>query len=80
MVNITRDDFVKIRKMHGLSQNEMGRILGIKQAAVSRIEKGYNALTDENMKILNDYFNLTSGKLSLIRGIYDQFMAGNTQV
>ena len=39
MVNITRDDFVKIRKMHGLSQNEMGRILGIKQAAVSRIER-----------------------------------------
>jgi DNA-binding XRE family transcriptional regulator len=79
MVNITRDDFVKIRKMHGLSQNEMGHILGIKQAGVSRIEKGYNGITDENMKIINNYFDLTHGKLSMIRGMYDLFMAGNTR-
>jgi transcriptional regulator with XRE-family HTH domain len=68
---ITRDDFIKIRKMYRLSQNQMGHILGIKQAAVSRVENKYNRLTEENKEILIKHFNLTPEKLAFIRGTFE---------
>ncbi len=57
----------KIRKTLGLTLEKFGDKLGIKKAAVSKIEKGENSLTDANMKAICrefhvDYTWLTTGK------------------
>ncbi len=57
----------KIRKTLGLTLEKFGDKLGIKKAAVSKIEKGENSLTDANMKAICrefhvDYTWLTTGE------------------
>lgn len=74
MLNINRDDFIKIRKVHGMNQSQMARIIGVQQSMITKIEKGYSPLTERNAKRLIKYFSLTQDRLSLIRGIYSEFM------
>lgn len=71
---ITTEDFIKIRKIHGLNQNEMGRIIGVQQSAVAKIENNYYDISKEVQERLIKHFDITPGKLSLIRGIYSEFM------
>lgn len=65
---MTQNERVKeVRKALGLTLEKFGERLGIKKAAVSKIEKGENALTDANIKAICrefgvDYMWLTSGE------------------
>jgi len=39
-----------LRKALNLTQKQLGEVLGIKDSAVSKIEKGENCLTEQNIK------------------------------
>jgi transcriptional regulator with XRE-family HTH domain len=64
---MTQNERVKeVRKALGLTLEKFGDRLGIKKAAVSKIEKGENSLTDANIKAICrefsvDYMWLTTG-------------------
>lgn len=64
---MTQNERVKeVRKTLGLTLEKFGDRLGIKKAAVSKIEKGENSLTDANIKSICrefsvDYMWLTTG-------------------
>lgn len=64
---MTQNEHVKeVRKTLGLTLEKFGDRLGIKKAAVSKIEKGENSLTDANIKAICrefsvDYMWLTTG-------------------
>lgn len=64
---MTQNERVKeVRKTLGLTLEKFGDRLGIKKAAVSKIEKGENSLTDANIKAICrefsvDYMWLTTG-------------------
>lgn len=75
-MNITREDLVTIRKLHGLNQNELGRIIGVRQSAVAKLENGYSNLSEMAKNRITEHFDLTPGKLLMIRGIYSEFMSG----
>jgi transcriptional regulator with XRE-family HTH domain len=49
----------EIRKELDLSQEEFAARLGLKQAALSMIESGKNALTDKNIKIICSALNVS---------------------
>ena len=65
---MTQNERVKeVRKSLGLTLEKFGDRLGIKKAAVSKIEKGENSLTDANIKAICrefsvDYMWLTTGE------------------
>lgn len=48
----------ELRKTLGMTLDKFGERLGIKKAAVSKIEKGENALTDSNIKSICREFNV----------------------
>ena len=48
----------ELRKSLKLTQREMGETLGLKDSAISKIEKGDNILTEQNMKALCRAFNV----------------------
>lgn len=48
----------QIREKLGLSQDALGKALGIGRSAISRIESGTNALTEANIKLLCQEFGV----------------------
>jgi transcriptional regulator with XRE-family HTH domain len=72
-MTINHKDLRMIRLIHGLSQSEMGRILGLHQPTIALIENGYRDLTEMTKERLADYFNLTPGRVMLLRGVYAEF-------
>lgn len=69
----------EIRKSLKLSQEKFGERLGIKKAAVSKIEKGENSLTEQNLKSICrefnvDYIWLTTGEGEMFVNNDDDFM------
>lgn len=48
----------EIRKYYKLSQEEMGKKLGVTKATISRIEKGINNITDQMFKSVCREFNI----------------------
>lgn len=44
--------FKLVRKSLGKTQNEFGKILGITNTAVSKIENGENSITEQNIRTL----------------------------
>ena len=42
----------KIRLRKGLSQEKFGEIIGVKKAAISKIENGENSLSKRNLEYL----------------------------
>lgn len=52
------DRLKTLRKSLGFTQHELGRRLGIGNAAVSKIENGENALTEQNIKLLCKEFRV----------------------
>jgi DNA-binding XRE family transcriptional regulator len=81
MGNVTKEDIKKIRRLYGLSQYDMAKLLKISQPAVFQIEKGYINISEMTEQKLIKQFNLNQDKLALIRGIYAQFNGkiGNTR-
>lgn len=89
---MTQNERVKeVRKTLGLTLEKFGDRLGIKKAAVSKIEKGENSLTDANIKAICrefsvDYMWLTTGEGEMFVETDDDFferidriMAGETE-
>lgn len=76
---MTQNERVKeVRKTLGLTLEKFGDRLGIKKAAVSKIEKGENSLTDANIKAICrefsvDYMWLTTGAGEMFVGTDDDF-------
>lgn len=63
----------------GLTLEKFGEQIGIKKAAVSKIEKGENSLTDANIKAICreysvDYIWLTTGEGEMFVETDDDFM------
>ena len=76
---MTQNERVKeVRKTLGLTLEKFGDRLGIKKAAVSKIEKGENSLTDANIKAICrefsvDYLWLTTGEGEMFVETDDDF-------
>lgn len=76
---MTQNERVKeVRKTLGLTLEKFGDRLGIKKAAVSKIEKGENSLTDANIKAICrefsvDYMWLTTGEGEMLVETDDDF-------
>lgn len=76
---MTQNERVKeVRKTLGLTLEKFGDRLGIKKAAVSKIEKGENSLTDANIKAICrefsvDYMWLTTGEGEMFIETDDDF-------
>ena len=77
---MTQNERVKeVRKTLGLTLEKFGDRLGIKKAAVSKIEKGENSLTDANIKAICrefsvDYMWLTTGDGEMFIDTDDDFI------
>ena len=77
---MTQNERVKeVRKTLGLTLEKFGDRLGIKKAAVSKIEKGENSLTDANIKAICrefsvDYMWLTTGEGEMFIDSDDDFI------
>ena len=76
---MTQNERVKeVRKTLGLTLEKFGDRLGIKKAAVSKIEKGENSLTDANIKAICrefsvEYMWLTTGEGEMFVETDDDF-------
>ena len=76
---MTQNERVKeVRKTLGLTLEKFGDRLGIKKAAVSKIEKGEKSLTDANIKAICrefsvDYMWLTTGEGEMFVETDDDF-------
>ena len=51
-------DLKKLRFEHQLTQDKLGKILGVSKQQISNIETGKSDLTDENKRILSKKFDL----------------------
>lgn len=49
----------EIRKQHNLNQLQLGKIVGLTQMAISRIENAERAASIEVLDKLADYFNIS---------------------
>ena len=56
---IFSERFSALRKGAKLNQSQMAEILGITQAAISKIEKGERAASIEVLCTLSDYFDVS---------------------
>lgn len=59
----------RLRKITGLRQVEIGRLLNLDQAGISRIESGFQSLTPQDLTTLAEHFGITldgffSGKIN----------------
>jgi transcriptional regulator with XRE-family HTH domain len=70
---------LKILRQHlGLSQEEMGKAIGMLQATISGIEVGRQVLTPQNMDLVHKKFKVS--KSWLIEGKGEMFEASNKSV
>jgi transcriptional regulator with XRE-family HTH domain len=53
-----------LRKERGLTQTDIGKVLGLEKTAVSKIESGARALTAKELIWLADYFTLSSKEIA----------------
>lgn len=58
----------ELREKLGLSQSDLGKALGIGRSAISRIESGTNALTETNIRLLCQQFNINRNWLETGNG------------
>ena len=77
---ITGQDVYKIRRLYDLTQHEMGRIAGVSQSAVFKIENNYMSLKDQTAKRITDRLGITPERLAFIRGIYAELQSSRQAV
>jgi transcriptional regulator with XRE-family HTH domain len=58
-----KDRIKKLRVDNGLTQSQLAEIIGIKQVAMSMIEKGTNNPTIQQIELLSKYFNVSTDYL-----------------
>lgn len=63
----------KIRLRKGLSQEKFGEIIGVKKAAISKIENGENSLSKRNLETICYKFNINEDWIKT--GLGDIFVA-----
>jgi transcriptional regulator with XRE-family HTH domain len=63
-----KDRIIEIRKTLKLNQAELAERLGIKRSALSMVEVGKNALTEQNIKLICMVFNVNEDWLRTGRG------------
>jgi transcriptional regulator with XRE-family HTH domain len=71
--NKMKDRIRAIRKTLKLSQSEFAERIGIKSTALSMVELGKNALTEQNIKLIRMIFNVNDTWLRT--GIGEMFIA-----
>lgn len=55
-----------LRKKKGLTQEELGELIGVKKAAIQKLESGsVQSLKISSVKILCEFFNISSDQLLL---------------
>ena len=69
---IFSERFIKLRQTNNLNQSKIAEILGISQAAISKIEKGERAVSIEVLCSLADYFDVPLDYLTG-RGIFEHW-------
>lgn len=52
-----------LRSDASMSQTQLGEVLGVDQATVSRIEAGERALTGRDLMLVADYFGVSSSSI-----------------
>lgn len=57
------DKIVDLREMHGLTQTELAEKLNINRSVLNRMEKGTRPIRDEELKLIADYFNVSTDSL-----------------
>lgn len=67
----TNNRIKSLRKCLGLKQAEFGNKIGLKNGAISWMEKEGNTVTKQNIKIICDTFNVSEEWL--LRGTGDMF-------
>ena len=64
VVDMSAKEKVKeLRIKHGMTQAQLGQILGVGQKSVSMIENGTNNLTLPQLELLSRYFNVSADYL-----------------
>lgn len=56
---------LKLRKEHGLKQDELGKILGMKPGAYGRMERGERNVTLKEMIAVHQYFGIPKEEIFL---------------
>lgn len=59
----TKEKVKELRVKHGMTQAQLGQILGVGQKSVSMIENGTNNLTLSQLELLSRYFNVSADYL-----------------
>lgn len=62
-VIILKDRACELRKAAGLSQKELGEVLGLSQNAISTIESGSRGTTIEKLVLLAEFFHVSTDYL-----------------
>ena len=62
-VIVLKDRACELRKAAGLSQRELGEVLGLSQNAISTIESGSRGTTIEKLVLLAEFFHVSTDYL-----------------
>ena len=62
-VIVLKDRACELRKAAGLSQRELGEVLGLSQNAISTIESGSRRTTIEKLVLLAEFFHASTDYL-----------------
>ncbi len=60
---VLKDRARELRKAAGLSQKELGEVLGLSQNAISTIESGSRGTTIEKLVLLAEFFHVSTDYL-----------------
>jgi transcriptional regulator with XRE-family HTH domain len=72
-MNLTADEFYKIRKVYRLTQEDVGALCNVSTSYINMIEKNKRKLTERVGRRLVEELQLTPDKLTCILAIYNEF-------
>ena len=56
-------EFKRLRKEHGLTQEEMAKALGVSRSTIGNYEQGIREPNFETLELISDFFNVSMGIL-----------------
>ena len=72
MLNLNHNEISKIRKALGLTQQELGAILGLSAVSIHYVEKGELRLSKSYQEILRNELGIDRKKADLLISQYDE--------
>ncbi len=60
---LLKDRVYQLRKRAGLSQKELGEVIGLTSKSISTIESGFRSTTIDKLVILAEYFHVSTDYL-----------------